>query len=74
MACIAPPHAALSRTIQPKHALEMLLTGDFVDAERAMQLGSTVVDEEFLRDETLSLAENLPEIELRFTARQTVIL
>tara|TARA_B100000676_G_scaffold159459_1_gene157093 strand:+ start:1114 stop:1893 length:780 start_codon:yes stop_codon:yes gene_type:complete len=57
----ATPSVALSRTIQPKHALEMLLTGDFIDAERAMQLGlvNKVVDEEFLRDETLSLAENL---------------
>ncbi len=57
----ATPSVALSRTIQPKHALEMLLTGDFIDAEQAMQLGlvNKVVDEEFLQDETLSLAENL---------------
>ena len=39
----------------------MLLTGDFIDAEQAMQLGlvNKVVDEELLQDETLSLAENL---------------
>ena len=57
----ATPSVALSRTIKPKHALEMLLTGDFIDAERAMQLGlvNKVVDEEFLKDETLLLAENL---------------
>jgi len=57
----ATPSVALSRTIQPKHALEMLLTGDFIDAERAMELGlvNRVVDEEFLQDETLSLAEKL---------------
>ena len=57
----ATPSVPLSRTIQPKHALEMLLTGDFIDAERAMQVGlvNKVVDEEFLQDETLSLAEKL---------------
>ena len=39
----------------------MLLTGDFIDAEQAMQLGlvNKVVEEEFLQDETLSLADNL---------------
>ena len=31
----ATPSVALSRVVQRKHALEMLLTGDFIDAARA---------------------------------------
>ena len=33
------PAVALSRVVAPKHALEMLLTGDFIDAETACRIG-----------------------------------
>ena len=35
----ATPAVAVSRTVARKHALEMLLTGDFIDAERAAEIG-----------------------------------
>lgn len=35
----ATPAVALSRTVARKHALEMLFTGDFVDAESAARIG-----------------------------------
>ena len=35
----ATPAVALSRVVNRKHALEMLLTGDFIDAERAAAIG-----------------------------------
>ncbi|MBV0933584.1 enoyl-CoA hydratase [Marinobacterium weihaiense] len=33
------PMVALSRAVQPKHAMELLLTGDLIDAERALAMG-----------------------------------
>ena len=33
------PGVALSRNVAPKHAMEMLLTGDFIDAARAAEIG-----------------------------------
>lgn len=35
----ATPAVALSRTVARKHALEMLYTGDFIDADRAAAIG-----------------------------------
>lgn len=35
----ATPSVALSRTVARKHALEMLFTGDFIDAARAAEIG-----------------------------------
>ena len=35
----ATPAVAVSRTVARKHALEMLLTGDFIDAARAADIG-----------------------------------
>jgi len=35
----ATPAVAVSRTVARKHALEMLLTGDFIDAARAAEIG-----------------------------------
>lgn len=35
----ATPAVAVSRTVTRKHALEMLLTGDFIDAKRAAEIG-----------------------------------
>jgi len=36
--CLAP-QVALSRAVAPKHAMEMLLTGQLVDAEHAFRIG-----------------------------------
>ena len=33
------PMVALSRAVQPKHAMEMLLTGDLINADRACEVG-----------------------------------
>ena len=57
------PAVALSRTIQPKHAMEMLLTGNFIDASRAETLGliNKAVAEDELTDSTRALATKLSE-------------
>ncbi|SHG89933.1 enoyl-CoA hydratase [Marivita hallyeonensis] len=53
------PMVALSRNIPRKQAFEMLVTGQFIDASRAEQLGliNKVVPEADLADETQKLAE-----------------
>jgi enoyl-CoA hydratase/carnithine racemase len=55
------PMVALSRNIAPKHAMEMLLTGDMVSAEQAQIWGlvNHAVDDAALADETLSLAQKI---------------
>ncbi len=52
------PMVALSRNVSRKHAMEMLLTGDFIGAEQAMQIGliNRVVAPEVLKTETMNLA------------------
>jgi enoyl-CoA hydratase/carnithine racemase len=52
------PMVALSRAVGRKQAMEMLLTGEFVDAERARQMGlvSRVAAPERLDDEVAGLA------------------
>ena len=53
---------ALSRAVaSPKHAMEMLLTGELVDAEHAFRIGlvNRVVDDAGLRDATLALAAQI---------------
>lgn len=59
----ATPAVALSRVVTRKHALELLLTGDFIDAERAAAIGlvNQVVDETALTDATRSLAFRIAE-------------
>ncbi|MCG8491399.1 MAG: enoyl-CoA hydratase [Sneathiellales bacterium] len=44
------PMVALSRNVSPKHAMEMLLGGEFMDAEHAMRIGliNRAVEEEAL--------------------------
>lgn len=57
----ATPAVALSRTVARKHALEMLLTGDFIDAETAERIGlinHAIADEE-LSATTTALAQKL---------------
>ena len=52
------PMVALSRNVARKHAMEMLLTGEMVGAQRAMEIGlvNRVVADEALEAETLALA------------------
>ncbi len=51
----------LPRLVGPAKALELLLTGDFVDAEEALRMGmvNRVYDDEELMDETRAFAEKL---------------
>ena len=55
------PMVALSRNVSPKHAMEMLLTGDFVAAARAEQMGlvNRVVPASELEAATQALAERI---------------
>ena len=55
------PMVALSRAVGRKPALEMLLTGDFVDAPRAREIGlvNRVAAPEKLDDEVLALARHI---------------
>ncbi len=53
------PMVALTRNVQPKHAMEMLLTGEMISAARAEQIGlvNRVVADDQLEEQTLELAE-----------------
>jgi enoyl-CoA hydratase/carnithine racemase len=55
------PAVPLSRSLGRKLSLEMLLTGDFIDAERAERIGlvNKVVPQDKLMDEALNLATKL---------------
>lgn len=55
------PMVALTRAIGRKRAMEMLLTGEFIDAERAAEWGlvNRVVAPERLHDEVLALARRI---------------
>ena len=55
------PMVALSRTVGRKRAMEMLLTGDFIDAATAAEWGlvNRVVPAERLHDEALALARKI---------------
>jgi enoyl-CoA hydratase/carnithine racemase len=55
------PMVALSRAVGRKAALEMLLTGDLIDAERAKEIGlvNRVVPPERLDDEVMTLARQI---------------
>jgi enoyl-CoA hydratase/carnithine racemase len=57
------PGVAIGRSLQRKHAMEMLLTGDPVDAQRAMEWGlvNRVVPAEKLVEETEGLARKIAE-------------
>ena len=59
----ATPSVALSRVVSRKHALEMLLTGDFIDADRAAAIGlvNHVVDDFELETETRALAGRIAD-------------
>ncbi len=57
------PMVALSRNIPRKRAFEMLTTGDFISAEKAVELGliNRVVPEMLLEHETATLADQLAD-------------
>ena len=59
----ATPQVALSRVVSRKHALEMLLTGDFIDAERAAEIGlvNRVVGDEELESATADLVSRIAD-------------
>lgn len=53
------PMVALTRNVHPKHAMEMLLTGEMISAARAEQIGlvNRVVADDELEAKTLELAQ-----------------
>ena len=55
------PMVALTRNVHKKNAMEMLLTGDFIDAEKAKEIGliNNVVKKEDLLGEVKELAEKI---------------
>lgn len=55
------PMVALSRNVAHKHAMEMLLTGDMIEAEKAEQIGlvNKVVDPDELKSVTLAMAAKI---------------
>lgn len=55
------PAVALSRNVSRKHAMRMLLTGDFIDAETAVEYGlvNSSVAADDLDDAVLKLAEDI---------------
>ena len=57
------PSVALSRNVSRKNALEMLLTGDFIDAKSAEQKGliNKSVEPSQLADATMQMAERIAE-------------
>ncbi len=55
------PMVALSRNVSPKHAMEMLLSGEFIDADHAARIGliNRAVDPADLDKVVLSFASNI---------------
>ena len=55
------PMVALSRNVAGKHAMEMLLTGDMISADRAAEIGlvNRTVTAKELRDTTLQMARKI---------------
>ena len=55
------PMVALSRSVSKKHAMEMLLLGDMIGAERAWEMGliNWVVDDEQLEQKTQEVANKI---------------
>tara|TARA_Y100000746_G_scaffold31802_1_gene23968 strand:- start:5031 stop:5834 length:804 start_codon:yes stop_codon:yes gene_type:complete len=55
------PMVALSRNVNKKNAMEMLLTGDFISSEKAKDIGliNNVVSKEELTSEVAKLAEKI---------------
>jgi enoyl-CoA hydratase/carnithine racemase len=55
------PMVALTRNVAPKHAFEMLVTGEFIDTARAYEIGliNRIATPEALEDTTLTLARTI---------------
>jgi enoyl-CoA hydratase/carnithine racemase len=55
------PMVALSRNVSNKHAMEMLLTGDMISADRAVEIGlvNKAVNPEMLQDTVMDLARKI---------------
>ena len=55
------PMVALSRNVNKKNAMEMLLTGDFISAEKAKEIGliNNAVSKDELTSEVVGLAEKI---------------
>ena len=55
------PMVALSRNVSKKNAMEMLLTGDFISAEKAKEIGliNNAVSKDELTSEVVGLAEKI---------------
>ena len=55
------PMVALSRNVNKKNAMEMLLTGDFISAEKAKEIGliNNAVSKDKLTSEVVGLAEKI---------------
>ena len=55
------PMVAVSRNVSRKRTMEMLLMGDFINANKALAFGliNDVVKDEKLKDETLKIAKNI---------------
>ena len=55
------PMVALSRNLSNKHAMQMLLTGDLIDAQNAYRMGlvNEVVDAEELETKAMELAQKI---------------
>ena len=55
------PMVALSRNVSRKHAMEMLLSGDMIDSDRAQQMGliNKAFDVDELTEQTMALANKI---------------
>ena len=55
------PMVAVSRNVSKKRTMEMLLLGNFINANKALDFGliNNVVQDEKLKDETLKIAKNI---------------
>ena len=63
------PMVALSRVVKNKHSMEMLLTGDFIDADKAKSIG--LINNYFSEDELFNKTRELA-IKITNKALQTV--
>ena len=59
--CCSTPMVALSRNVATKHAMEMLLTGDMVSADRAAEMGliNRTATPESLTETTMEMARKI---------------
>ena len=63
------PMVALSRVVKNKHSMEMLLTGDFIDAEKAKSIG--LINNYFSEDELVNKTREMA-IKITNKSSQTV--